>query len=102
MPKSKVKIVKKIIAKGYPTASRTYREAHAEADNAERKKHPKQYDDMKKIDSRLAKNTLSGTHDRKGDIRISKKVPKRDRPTVILHETVERKAQSRLAKKNKK
>lgn len=92
----KVKIVKKIIAKGYPTSSKYYAEAHSEADHAEKKKFPKSYKIMKKVDRKLGKNELVGTHDKKGNIRLSKKVPKKSRKDIEFHEEVERKADARL------
>lgn len=98
---AKVKIVKKIAAKGCPTSSSRYREAHSEADAAEKRTYPKAYKDMKKVDKKLGKNELAATHDRKGNIKIESKIPKKDRKDVILHERVELKADARLKKKRK-
>jgi hypothetical protein len=95
----KYKVVPKIKIKGYPVKSKNYKTAHDEADNAEKKKYPKQYKNMKKIDAKLPKGEYSGTHTRKGKIEISKKVPKKDRKTVALHEFVEWKADKRLCAK---
>lgn len=93
-----MKIVKKIVKKGFPTTSKHYIEAHAEADNAERRKYPKAYKDMKKVDSKLSKNELSGKNTKSGKIIISSKVPKKDRKDVALHERTESKAIKRLSK----
>lgn len=97
----KIRIVKKILARGYPVSSRKYRESHAEADNAEKRRYPRAYRELGKIEKHLSKNELLGTHDKKGDILISKKVPRRDREDLILHEEVERKADARLKKKKR-
>lgn len=100
MAKSTIKT--KLVNRGYPTDSKNYREAHAEADNAERKRYPKAYKDMKRVDSKLSRNELSGKNTRSGKIEISKKVPKRDRADVALHERTEHKALKRLAKDHKR
>lgn len=97
----KVKIVKKLNDKGFPTHNKKYREAHAEADNAEKKKYPKVYKAMKKVDKKLGKHELSGKNLKSGKILISKKVPKKDRKDVILHEKTENKAIKRLSKKGR-
>lgn len=93
-----MKIVKKIKEKGFPTSSPYYEEAHAEGDNAEKRKYPKAYKQMKKIDTKLAKNELSGKNTKSGKIIISSKVPKKDRKDVELHERTESKAIKRLSK----
>lgn len=98
----KAKIVKSIKRKGFPTSSKYYKEAHAEADMAEKRKYPKQYKDMKKIDNKVSKNKLVGKNTKSGKILISKVVPKKDRKTVKLHEMTEHKAILRLRKKNGK
>lgn len=95
----KVRVVKKIVSRGYPVSSNKYSESHAEADNAEREHHPRAYRELKKIERHLRRNELLATHDRKGNILIEKKVPRRDRIDIILHEDVERKADKRLKRK---
>lgn len=85
----KVKIVPKIIDKTiYPRHVASYQRSHRVANAAERAIYPKQYKTMKKIDAKMGKNELAGDHDRKGNIKVSRKVGK-NIPTTILHEVVE-------------
>jgi len=98
----KYKVVKKIVRKGYPTASPRYSEAHAEADQAEKKTNPGIYKALKKVDAKLKPHELIGTHSKAGKIEIEKKVPAKDRQDVALHEFVEWKADKRLCKHCKK
>lgn len=95
----KIRVLNKIISHGYPVSSPRYRKSHAEADNAEKRHYPRAYRDLKKYSKKLGKNELLATHDKKGNILISKKVPRRDRRDIILHEDVERKADKRLKKR---
>jgi len=99
---AKVDILKKLSDHGYPKDSKNYRTAHSEADNAEKRAHPKAYQDMKRIDRSLGKHELAGKNTKSGKIEISKKVPVRDRADVALHERTEHKALMRLAKNHKK
>lgn len=92
----KATIVKIIRKNKYPTSSKDYPEAHSEANNAEKKKYPKGYIKLKKIDKKVKPNELIGTHTKTGKIKISKKVPKKLRKEVIYHEKQELKAQKRL------
>lgn len=99
----KYRVVKSIKRKGYPTSDKNYPEAHSEADNYEKNHSPKEYQAMKKVDSKLKSNELAGTHTKSGKFIISKKVPKKYRAEVAEnHEKQELKAQRRLAKEIKK
>lgn len=99
MKKIKYEVVNGIARKGYPTASKDYHRAHELANEKEKKKYPKQYSAMKKIDAHLAKGTLAGTHTKSGKIKVSSKVPKKDRADVAYHEYVEHKADPGHCKK---
>ena len=85
----KYKVVKEIKKKGYPTSSRHYKTAHEAADKVEKKKYPKGYKKIKKIDDSLVKNELAGTHTKSGKITISSKVPPKLRQEVATHEFIE-------------
>lgn len=89
----KVTIVSKITRKVSPYKNKRILAAHKKANAAEKKTYPKEYADMKKVDRKLAKKEYAGEHDSKGNIEISRKVPKRDRPTVKLHERKELKVE---------
>lgn len=92
------KVVNRIKRRGFPTSSGEYKTAHAEADNAEKKKFPKGYNELKKIDKRIGKNELVGKNTRSGNILVEKKVPKKMRKEVAYHEKVENKAIKRLTR----
>jgi len=97
----KIKVVKRLEAKGYPTASPRYAESHDEADNAEKRHYPRAYKELKKIEKHMGRKELLASHNRHGDVTIEYRVPKRDRKDIILHEDTERKADKRLKKKKK-
>lgn len=95
-------IVSNIKRKGFPTSSKKYKTAHAEATRAEKKKFPaKNYNKLKHLDYSVPKNELIGKNTKSGKIEISKKVPKKLRAEVAFHERVENKAIKRLIKKRK-
>lgn len=85
----KYKVVSKIERKGYPTASAKYKTAHEQADKKEKKKFPKGYKKMQKVDNKIPKKELAGTHTKSGKIKVSKKVPPAQRKEVAYHEFVE-------------
>lgn len=98
----KFKTVNNIKEKGYPTSSKYYKEAHEEADVNEKKKAPKEYKQLKKIEKKMKPHTLMGTHSKSGKVTISKVVPKRLRNHVAVnHEIPELKAENRLKRKLK-
>ena len=72
----KYKVVKELKAKGWPTATRRYAEAHEAADKAEKAKYGKSYERMKKVDASLKKGELAGKNTKSGKIEVSSKVPK--------------------------
>jgi hypothetical protein len=83
----------KLIDKGFPTHPKNaYRNAHEQADKAEKKKYgAKQYDALKKVDAKLNKHELAGKNTKSGKIEISKKVPKPLRSEISFHERTEHK-----------
>lgn len=85
----KYKLVNEIKKKGFPTSSKKYPYAHRKANEDEKKKYPKGYEKMKKIDNKLKKGELAGTHLKSGEIDISKKVPKPERKETVYHEVDE-------------
>lgn len=95
----KYKLEKKIVKKGFPTSSKKYEEAHSEASNAEKKKYPKGYKVLKKLDAKVSKNTLIGKNTKSSKLEVSKIVPKKYRNEVAYHEKIESKAIKRLSKK---
>lgn len=94
----KIKIVKKITDKGYPTHSKYYHEAHAEADTAEKKKYPKNYPKTKKLLKKLGKHELMSTESKEGKVKVEKKFKKYD-TELAYHEKKEHAALKRLGKK---
>ena len=83
-----IKTVDKIVKKTDPYATKQERSAHRRANLAEKEKYPAQFKETKGIEKNLGKNEYLGERFKNGDIRISKKVPKRDRKSVILHEKI--------------
>jgi hypothetical protein len=97
----KPKIVSKLTDRGYPYHDRHYREAHAEADKAEKKQFPKGYQQLKHKEKFMDKNELMGKNERRGKIEVEKKYKKYERE-ISYHEKKEHEALKRLDKKNKK
>ena len=83
------KLVKKITRKKDPYDRKVIRESHVKADAAEKKRYPKGYKKLKKLDAKLGKHELAGEHYATGKVEISKKVPKKLRKEVAYHERVE-------------
>jgi hypothetical protein len=78
---------------GYPTHSRKYHSAHAKANAAEKASFgDASFRAMNKVDAGLKKHELAGKNTKTGKIEVSKKVPKKYRDEVALHEEVESKA----------
>lgn len=85
-------IKSRLTDKGFPTHSKRYANAHEQADKAEKKKFGKKdYDEMKKVDAKLAKHELAGKNLKSGKLEVSKKVPIAHRKQVAFHEMVENK-----------
>lgn len=97
----KPKLVKKLNDKGYPTHSKNYREAHEEADEAEKKKYPKGYSKLKKMEKGLNKHELMGKNEKSGKVEVEKKFKKYSKE-IAYHEDKEHKALKRLEKKHRK
>ncbi len=101
----KYKVVNSITRKGYPTASKYYREAHSEASNAEKKAFPKGYVKLKKLTNskKFPANKLAATHTKNGKVMVAKKagsvnIPKKFDREEALHEIKELQADKRLRK----
>jgi hypothetical protein len=99
MKKIKYEVKDRIVRAGYPTNRKVYPKAHAEADQAEKRKYPVGYLRMKTVDNKLKKNELSGTHTTSGKVSVSKKVPSKFRKEVAYHEFEEIKSEKRLCAK---
>jgi hypothetical protein len=57
----------------------------------EKKKYPKGYQKLEKIDKSLPPDEILGHINKSGNITVSKKVPKNLRGEVCYHEKIERK-----------
>lgn len=96
------KVVKGYVSrKGFPEDSHYYKNAHSEADKAEKKAFPKGYQALKKLDNKVPEGKMIGHNSKSGKISVSDKVPKKYRTEVALHERVESKAIKRLSKKKR-
>lgn len=96
---AKVKIVKKLYEKGYPTSSKYYRSAHEEADKAEKKKFSKGYKKIEK--THFKRGELAATHDKKGNIKVEKRFEK-FKNELVFHERRELKNDNRMRKEGLK
>lgn len=96
------KLVDKIEKRGFPTSSKLYKKAHRIANKYEKKKYPKGFKDMEKIDEKLPNHQLAGTNKKSGKLEVSKKVPPKYRKEVAFHERTESLAFKKLMKKFKK
>ena len=88
----------KLDDKGFPQNQKRYASAHEQADKVEKKKYPKGYEKLKKIDRKLGKNELIGKNTKSGKIEVSKKAPRNLRPEIATHERTE----NRILRKKKK
>lgn len=96
---TKYKVVDKLTKKGYPESDKHYQSAHKETDVKEKKKFPKGYAEMKKVDAKLPEPQLAGKNLKSGKIEVSKKVPVKYRKEVAFHEETEHKNLKRMDKK---
>jgi hypothetical protein len=96
------KVVSKLKAKKkeFPLSSKKYSKANSEADVIEKKQHPRGYKSLKRVDKGLKKGEILGHVSKKGDLYVSKKVPKHLRKEVAEHDKNERRII--LSSKNKK
>jgi len=101
MSNSTISFHNKLSDHGFPYHNKNYHEAHAEADKAEKKKFPKGYQHLKKLEKTLKKHELMGTNKRNGKIEVEKRF-KKYASEIGYHEKVESKALKRLAKSHKK
>ena len=86
------KQVSKLTDSGFPTHSGQYREAHREANRAEKKKFgEKSFDALEKIAKKAGSHELIGKNTKSGKIEVEKKVPKALREEVAFHEKIENK-----------
>src|SRR5271165_4429959 len=88
----------KLSDSGYPTHDKDYPTAHEAASKAEKKKFPKGYKKLKKLDESLPKHELAGKNLKSGKLEVSKRVPPNRRSEVAYHERVE----SKKLRENKK
>lgn len=98
---AKYKVVKSIKRTGFPESSKFYNSAHSEASDAEKKKYPKGYAKLKKIDAKTKEGSMIGHNSKSGKVSVAKSVPKSLRPEVAFHERYESKAIKRLSRKKK-
>ena|SRR5579864_8094360 len=85
---TKIKYIKEIKQKGYPTSDKKYNYAHECANKAEKKANPKMYKAERKAEYRLKKGDLMATHSKNGAIKIEKKY-KKFAPNLKIHELTE-------------
>lgn len=94
----KTKVVNKIIRNKDPYKNKITREAHEYADELEKKRFPKGYQEMKRIDSKLKNKHFSGEN--YGTTKeVSREIPKKDRKETLFHEGVELKKKRQLRAK---
>lgn len=76
--------------KEFPQDSEKFNAANRYASKLEKKKYPKGYEKLDKIDKKLPSGEILGHINKIGNITISNKVPKRLRGEVSYHENIER------------
>jgi predicted nucleic acid-binding Zn-ribbon protein len=92
------KLKDKLTDKGFPTHAKKYATAHEAADKAEKNKFGAQsYKMLQKTDNKIPKGELAGKNSKKGNIEVSRRVPKGQRTEVAYHESVE----NRILRKKK-
>jgi len=95
----KTKETLKAKPKKFPLSSKRYSEANRIADEKEKKKYPKGYEKLKKLEKKIPKDEVLGHINKAGKVTVSKKVPKKLRSEVAEHDIMERKY---LLKRRKK
>lgn len=98
---TRTKIVKKLSDKGFPIHSNEYQSAHKKANVAEKKKFPKGYSKLKKVEKSLDKHELMGKNTKSGKIEVEKKFKPYSKE-IAYHEKIEHQNIKRLAKSRKK
>lgn len=91
----KYKIEPKLTKPGYPYMQKDYAKVNSEADTDEKKKSPKGYRQMKKVDASLPKGEFAATISKNGKVKISSKVPKSLRKEAAEHDRDELKRMKR-------
>lgn len=86
---AKYQVKDKITKPGYPYKQKGYEKANAEADIAEKKKYPKGYARMKKIDASMPKGEFAATISKAGKVKVSAKVPAKLRGEAAYHDREE-------------
>lgn len=99
--KPKVKYVKTIKQKGYPTANKDYATAHRAANASEKKANPKMFNQETKAERKLKPKTDMATHSRSGKIEIENKY-KKFTPNLVRHEKEEFKKDKQIQARKKK
>jgi hypothetical protein len=94
----RIKIVKKLSDKGYPTDNKHYPSAHEEASKVEKLKFSKGYMRLKKIERHFPKDELLAKNTKKGKIEIERKFSKYKKE-LSFHERTEHKNLTRMNKK---
>lgn len=84
----KIKLMKKLTDKGFPTHSKRYAYAHEEADKVEKKKYPSGYKKLRKEERGISKHELIGKNTRSGKIEVESKF-KKNKSEIALHERTE-------------
>lgn len=97
---TKVKVVKKLRAKGWPVQNKKYAHAHEEADKVEKRADPKTYKKVNKLEKKLKKGELMAKSTRKGVVEIESKFAKNKKVkrNLIKHEKKEYKVESKRKK----
>lgn len=86
---AKYQVEKKLTKSGYPYKQKDYEKVNAEADTAEKKKYPKNYARMKKVDASLDKDEFAATISKSGKVKVNAKVPKSLREEAAYHDKIE-------------
>jgi hypothetical protein len=97
----KVKVVKSLKAKGYPTSSKRYIAAHIKADKDEKRKFPKGYEKLKRAEMSMGKRELMGKHTKSGKVEVERKFAKRYGKEIAYHERQETKYMNKRKRSKK-
>jgi len=91
----KYKVEPKLTKPGYPYKQRDYAKVNSEIDADEKKRSPKGYAKMKKVDASLPKGEFAATISKGGKVKVSAKVPKALRKEAAEHDRDELKKMKR-------
>jgi len=87
---AKIKMVKKLTDKGFPVHNKHYETAHRYASKIEKKKFPKGYEKLKKLEHKLGKHELMAKSTKSGKTEMERKY-KPFKNEFQLHEKKENK-----------